>query len=33
MDLNFVEEVQLVVEHIICAVFAAVQDRFVKGRI
>lgn len=25
MDLNFVKEVQLVVEHIICAVFAAVQ--------
>lgn len=24
MDLNFVKEVQLVVEHVICAVFAAV---------
>lgn len=24
MDLNFVEEVQLIVEHIVCAVFAAV---------
>lgn len=25
MDLNFVEEVQLIVEHIACAVFAAVE--------
>lgn len=25
MDLNFVEEVQLIVEYIVCAVFAAVE--------